>query len=104
MSDIVTVTIAFGSAEEAEEMAAALVEARLAACAQVWPISSIYRWQGEIEQAQEHRLEGKTLASALPALESFIRERHSYEVPEIIAHATSFVSESYSRWIEENVG
>jgi periplasmic divalent cation tolerance protein len=94
MSDVVTVTTTFGSAEEAEEMAAALVDAGLAACAQVWPILSVYRWQGEIERAEEHRLEAKTLASTLPALETFIRERHSYEVPEIIAHATSFASES----------
>jgi periplasmic divalent cation tolerance protein len=104
MSDVVTVTITFGSAEEAERVAAALVEARLAACAQVWPIGSAYRWQGDIEHAQEHRLEAKTLASALPELETFIRERHSYDVPEIIAHVTSFASDSYARWVEENVG
>jgi periplasmic divalent cation tolerance protein len=104
MSDIATVTITFGSAEEAERLAAALVEARLAACAQVWPIGSTYRWQGRIEHADEHRLEAKTLFSSLPELVAFVRERHSYEVPEIIAHATSFVGESYARWVRENVG
>jgi uncharacterized protein involved in tolerance to divalent cations len=63
MNEVVTVTITFGSAEEAEGVAAALVEARLAACAQVWPIGSTYRWQGKVEHAEEHRLEAKTLAS-----------------------------------------
>jgi periplasmic divalent cation tolerance protein len=104
MSDVATVTITFGSAEEAEATAAALVEARLAACAQVWPISSTYRWQGEVERAAEHRLEAKTLATKLPELEAFVRERHSYEIPEIIAHATSFASETYAQWVRENVG
>jgi periplasmic divalent cation tolerance protein len=104
MSDVATVTITFGSAEEAEAVAAALVEARLAACAQVWPISSTYRWQGEIERAQEHRLEAKTLAPLLPELEAFVRERHSYDVPEIIAHTTSFAGEAYAQWIRDNVG
>jgi periplasmic divalent cation tolerance protein len=103
MADLVTVTITFGSAEEAERMAAALVEARLAACAQVWPITSTYRWLGEVERASEHRLEAKTVAAALPRLEAFVRERHSYDVPEIIAHTTSFASEAYAQWLRENV-
>ena len=103
MSDVVTVTVTFGTPGEAQAVAEALVEARLAACAQVWPITSTYRWQGEVERANEHRLEAKTLASALPRLEAFVRERHSYEVPEIIAHTTSFASEGYARWVRENV-
>jgi uncharacterized protein involved in tolerance to divalent cations len=103
MSDVVTVTITFGTSEEAQVMADTLVEARLAACVQVWPITSTYRWQGEVERAQEHRLEAKTLASALPRLAAFVRERHSYDVPEIMAHTTSFAGEAYARWVGENV-
>jgi periplasmic divalent cation tolerance protein len=103
MSDVVTVTITFGTPEDAQAMAEALVEARLAACAQVWPITSTYRWRGEVERAGEHRLEAKTLASALPRLAAFVRERHSYDVPEIIAHATSFAGEAYAQWVRENV-
>ncbi len=103
MSDVVTVTVTFGTLGEAKTIADALVEARLAACAQVWPITSTYRWQGEVEQANEHRLEAKTLASALPRLETLVRDRHSYQVPEIIAHRTSFASESYEQWVRENV-
>jgi periplasmic divalent cation tolerance protein len=104
MSDVVTVTITFATPEDAQAMAEALVQARLAACAQVWPITSTYRWRDEVERAQEHRLEAKTLASALPRLEAFVRERHSYDVPEIIAHVTSFASDAYAHWVRENVG
>ncbi len=100
---LVTVTMSFGNAADAEAMAAALVEARLAACAQVWPIRSVYRWQGAIEREEEHRLEAKTVAEMLPALEAFVRERHNYDVPEIIAHAVVFSNEDYARWVRENV-
>lgn len=100
---LVAVTVTFGNAEEAEAVASELVEARLAACAQVWPIRSIYRWQDKVERAQEHRLEAKTTAAALPALEARVRERHSYDVPEIIAVPVVHASADYARWVRESV-
>ena len=100
---LVAVTVTFGSAEEAEAVAAELVEARLAACAQVWPIRSTYRWQDKIEQAEEHRLEAKTTAAVLPALEARVRERHSYDLPEIIALPVAHAGADYARWVRESV-
>src|SRR5690606_6616643 len=100
---LVAVTITFGSAEEAEAIASELVGRRLAACAQVWPIRSTYRWQDKIEQTGEHRLEAKTVAAALPALEAYVRERHSYDVPEIIAVPVVHASADYGRWVRECV-
>lgn len=100
---LVAVTVTFGSAEEAEAVASELVGRRLAACAQVWPIRSTYRWQDEIERAGEHRLEAKTVAAALPALDAFVRERHSYDVPEIIAMPVVHASADYARWVRECV-
>ena len=71
-------------AEGAQRIADALVGARLAACVQVLgPIASTYRWQGEINNAQEWLCLAKTRADLYPQVEAAIRAAHSYDVPEI---------------------
>jgi periplasmic divalent cation tolerance protein len=93
-----------GSEEEAERIAAALVERRLAACVQtIGPIASRYRWQGEVEQAQEWLCLAKTEASRYPELEAAIRELHSYEEPEIVATPIVAGSAGYLDWLTQNL-
>jgi len=74
------------SREAAEALSRGTVEARAAACGQVsGPITSTYWWEGKIEMAEEWRITFKTTTGRYPALEQHIRERHSYDVPEICA-------------------
>jgi len=97
------VTTTTDSLEAARALARSVVEARLAACAQVsGPIESVYRWQGQIEQAQEWVVVFKTLASVYPRLEAHVREEHTYEVPEILATLISEGNPAYLSWVEEN--
>ncbi len=89
----------------AERIAEALVADRLAACVNIVPgITSIYRWQGEIQHDSELLLLIKTRGERYPALEARIRELHSYEVPEIIAVPIQRGSESYLAWLDASVG
>jgi periplasmic divalent cation tolerance protein len=93
-----------GSEEEAERLAAALVERRLAACVQtIGPIASRYRWQGEVERAQEWLCLAKTEAGRYPELEAAIRELHSYDEPEIVATPIVAGSSGYLAWLAHNV-
>ena len=93
-----------GSKEEAGAIAAALIERRLAACIQIsGPIASIYRWRGEIENAEEWQCLVKTAASRWDAVEAAIRELHSYEEPEIVATPIVAGSAGYLRWIDESL-
>lgn len=88
--------------EEAEKLAKKIVEAKLAACVQVLPeIKSFYFWQGEIQKDSENLILIKTLQEKYNELEKFIRENHSYNVPEIIAFSAKEVSESYSNWAKD---
>jgi periplasmic divalent cation tolerance protein len=88
----------------AERIASIVVEERLAACAQVLgPVSSTYRWQNQVEQAEEWYCHLKTTLARLPALQARIRELHSYEQPEIIALPIVGGDPGYLRWIEEVV-
>lgn len=79
------VLVTAGSQEEANAIAHALVQARLAACVNITPIHSIYTWQNTVHQDEEWQLIIKTDLAQFAGLETKVREIHSYEVPEIIA-------------------
>jgi periplasmic divalent cation tolerance protein len=86
---------------EAEELARGIVEARLAACVQCEPVRSVYRWKGAVEEAAEVRFAAKTRASLAPKLVRFIRDRHAYEVPEIVVTPILGGHGPYLKWLEE---
>ena len=89
----------------ADRIAVALVEERLAACAQVsGPIESTYRWQGAVERATEWYCHLKTTLSGAPALQARLRELHPYDVPEIVVDALAGGDRDYLRWIGAEVG
>jgi periplasmic divalent cation tolerance protein len=96
---VVTTT---ASREEADALARGAVEARLAACGQVaGPITSTYRWQGAVETAQEWQVVLKTTRERYPALEAHLRDRHGYEVPEILCTPVIAGNPAYLRWLTE---
>ena len=102
MSDYVQVTTTVGSEEEAQRLSSALVERRLAACVQILgPIRSRYRWQGQVEEAEEWQCLAKTEAKLYPRVESVIRELHSYDEPEILATPIVAGSAGYLRWVSD---
>jgi periplasmic divalent cation tolerance protein len=95
---IVFVTAA--TADEATRIARALVEERLAACANiVSPIVSVYRWEGQVHEDREVLLIIKTTDARLPALIQRVKALHSYQVPEVIAMPIADGSADYLRWL-----
>lgn len=88
--------------ETARRIARILVEERLAACGNVVPgLTSIYRWKGAIESAEECLLVLKTVARRLPALECRLVEIHPYDVPESLALAVERGHPPYLDWVVE---
>ena len=86
--------------DSARRIARELVEARLAACVQIGaPVESLYHWQGRVETATEIPLVIKARGDAFPALSRAIRERHPYELPEIVAVDLTDALPDYLRWI-----
>lgn len=87
-------------AASAQALATMLVSGRLAACVNVLaPCSSVYRWQGAIENAQEVPLLIKTTAARYADLEAAIRAAHPYELPEIIAVPITHGLPDYLDWV-----
>jgi len=93
-----------GSAEEADRLARALVERRLAACVNVVPgVVSHYRWHGELQRDEERLLVIKTRAERIEALRDALSELHPYELPELVAFEISAGSPEYLKWLDEGV-
>jgi periplasmic divalent cation tolerance protein len=99
---LVAVLTTVGSRDDARRIAAALVHRRLAACAQISEIESVYRWQGQVQQDSEFRLLIKTTAARYAEVEAAIRELHDYEVPQIVALPIDQVYAPYAEWVRDN--
>ena len=92
------------SAEEANRIGRTLVEERLAACATLLPpVHSIYRWHDQIESSNETMLLIKTSLDQLPALETHLREMHSYQTPEFLVLPVESGSHAYLDWLKTSV-
>jgi len=105
MTDKRLVLTTAGSREEAQKIAQALVERRLAACVNiVGPMDSVYRWKGVVESAREFLLLIKTTAATFPAVRAALQELHSYELPECILLDIEDGSPDYLSWIADSLG
>ena len=105
MTDKKLVLTTASSSDEARKIARALVERRLAACVNILPqIESLYRWKGEVEEAQEWLLIIKTTAAGFERVRDVIRELHSYELPECVCVSIEDGGPEYLEWIGESVG
>jgi periplasmic divalent cation tolerance protein len=98
-SQPIVVLVTTPSQEQASAIAQTLVAEKLAACVNLFPIHSIYTWNGELQQEQEWQLIIKTDHAQFPALETLICDRHPYEVPEIIALPIVAGASAYLNWL-----
>ncbi|MZR13208.1 divalent cation tolerance protein CutA [Maritimibacter sp. DP07] len=103
MTDAVEVQITYPDEAAAHGAAAMLVEARLIACGQVGRVTSVYTWEGAVEDEPEWLLTAKTLHAALPALAERVRASHPYDVPQITALPVAWSTPDYLAWIAESV-
>ena len=87
--------------EDAGRLARGMVERRLAACAQINAIDSVYRWQGAVQCEGEWRLLFKTTAERAPALQAALRAGHPYELPAIVALPCGDALAGFADWVDE---
>ena len=100
--DALFVYVTAGDRDAALAIGRALVEARLAACANVIDgMESVYRWQGAVEQAQEAVLILKTRSALLDDLIEKVRDLHDYDCPCVVALPIVGGNPAYLEWIFE---
>lgn len=97
----VMVYMTAADAAEASRIGRALVERRLAACANVLgPIRSFYWWDGKVQDDAEVALVAKTRADLVPELTRAVKELHSYQVPCVVALPVADGNPDFLAWIE----
>jgi periplasmic divalent cation tolerance protein len=102
---VISVYAVFANAEEAERIGRTMVEERLAACVNILgSIHSIYRWQGDVETADEVAAIFKTSHARADALITRIASLHSYDVPCVATWPIDKIFAPYADWVEDSVG
>ena len=99
MQQAIVVSTTLSKAEEAEALARRIVESRLAACVQLAPVRSIYRWKGKVEAADETVLWIKTRLDRETELIDFLSAHHPYDVPEIMVTPITGIGAPYRQWL-----
>jgi periplasmic divalent cation tolerance protein len=101
---VAIVLTTLGADADAAALARTLVEERLAACVNVLPpMTSVYRWQGSVEQDREQQLIIKTSVARLGELEARLKSLHPYELPEFLIVPATGGSDAYLAWLRESV-
>ena len=102
MTNYAIIITTYSDKDAAKHTAKLLVEKRLAACVQMFPIESVYLWQGRIHDEDEIMLFIKSKTSLFDKIATTIRENHSYEVPEIVKIPITDGLPEYLKWIAES--
>lgn len=100
---VVSIYALFADRTEAERIAEALVEERLAACANILaPVQSIYRWEDRVQTSDEVAAILKTTEDNTEAAIARIAELHSYDVPCIVTWPIDGIFGPYAQWVEDS--
>jgi periplasmic divalent cation tolerance protein len=103
-TNVVLVLTTIGVDTDAARLARILVEERLAACVNILPpMTSVYRWKGNLEEDREQQLVMKTTADRVEELQVRLRQLHPYELPEFLVLSASGGSDAYISWVSESV-
>jgi periplasmic divalent cation tolerance protein len=103
-SRLVIAVTTFAEKQHASEMAARVIEAGAAACAQIdGPIESHYRWEGTVCQDTEWRLTIKTTSVKAGELSELVHANHPYDQPQWIVIAVEQASDGYGNWVRDRV-
>jgi len=100
MTNYCIVITTTNSKKEADTLAEAILNKKLVACIQISKIKSRYFWNGKLESDYEYKLEIKTTKNNLTKLKEFIKSKHSYKIPEIIAIPIIDGNQEYFDWMD----
>lgn len=102
MKKFIVVYTTFPDLKTAKKVINALITKKLAACGNIFKLSSIYIWQKKIEESGKYGVFIKTIEKNYPRVADYIKDNHPYEVPEIISWKIEKGLKEYLNWIEEN--
>lgn len=89
--------------KEAQKIGRVLIEKRLVGCLNIFPIDSLYRWQGKVVKDKEVVLMAKTLKKNFKKVEAVVKKIHPYQVPCICALPVIKVNQEYLNWLKKEI-
>lgn len=98
-ANMVIVISTFSDMDTAKSISTDIIQEKLAACASVTQVSSIYTWKGDVEDTQEFMVLYKTATERVDHLVQYIKKHHPYETPEILQIPAESVNDSYTEWL-----
>ncbi|MEE9553040.1 MAG: divalent-cation tolerance protein CutA [candidate division Zixibacteria bacterium] len=98
-NDLIIIFVTCASDEEAKKLSDGLISRNLAACVNIAPVGSVFRWKGKIENQAERLMIIKSIKSNFDEIEKFVKASHSYDCPEIIAMKIEAASADYAAWV-----
>ncbi len=101
MSEFLVIYVTYPNEEEATSLCSSLLEQELIACANIYPVQSMYRWEGKINKEKEWISILKSTKKNWEALQATITELHSYDTP-CITKWNAESNEKYRNWIIES--
>ncbi len=99
MSEYGIILTTVASESQGKEIAVALVEAKLAACVNLFPVQSIYVWSGKTNCDAEYQLVIKTRLALVKEIVTKITALHDYDLPEIVTLPIIDGSVDYLNWL-----
>lgn len=100
---MITIYITCKDKKEAKKISRHLLEKKLIACANIFPVESLYRWKGRINEDNEIAIIAKTVKDNFEKIKKEVKKIHSYEVPCIVAWDIVKGNEDFLNWISEEV-
>ena len=96
------VYITCSNEKEAKKISMHLLKKRLIACANIFPIKSVYWWKGKITKSNEHVMIAKTSNKNFKKLEFEVKKMHSYEIP-CILRINASANKEYNEWMNREI-
>lgn len=84
--------------EQAKDLGKRIMKARIATCVNIWPINSMYWWEGALREGSEAVLIVKTNESKMAEIEAFLSKNHDYSVPVVAAFTIDRINREYREW------
>lgn len=103
MAKFSIIYITFPTKREAKRISEILLKEKLAACCNIFPVESIFRWQGKIEKAREFGIFVKTNRNFVEKIIKKVKEIHSYQIPCIISFNVEKGNKEFLNWIDKEL-
>jgi periplasmic divalent cation tolerance protein len=100
---MILILVTFPNKAEAVKIGDMILDKKLAVCWNLFPVDSNYRWKGKIAKDQELLMIIKTKDENFEKVEDFIKNSHSYKIPEIVGVKAEKVSKPYLNWLMEEL-